>query len=442
MLMITSYAVNNTIRNKSRIKDIIIVFLIFLFIYYPPLFGINIMHILAAVSYVYILSNETAMLSFKQNFSKYRYFIFVFLYLFMVCFINAQLSNLSGGFVWLFEVIPITFMIIDMIHSNNINTKKVSVWNYLIAAGMLQAVISILAFAIPAVQDLIIQRMLAYGFRDVIIKMSGHRMYGFSYTMSFAMPVVQSILAAVCVYKAFMEKLRYLILVPFLLFSSIINARVGIVVFVIAGIIALIASAKISLKNVIALVAVIAMIIAVPKIFANLLEGSKTFDWLQEGINEITDFIFDYETSDGYFSYVTDKQRYKTPEGIGFFFGTGNISTRGNENYASDIGFINDMWLGGVFYVIPLLVYFLGRTNRIMNFYFNGKSVCKPVSLITIVMLLIINIKGRCFSWNEIMNLWFLVYTFVITKYFYDEEKERSYDLGKSDSRRGSLQQC
>lgn len=442
MLMMTSYASNNKIHSKSVIKDIIIVFLIFLFIYYPPLFGINVMHILAVVSYLYLLSHGTALLSFKQNFSKYGYFIFVFLYLFIVCLLNDQLSNLSGVFVWLFEVIPITFMIIDIIHSNNMYAKKVSVWNYLIAAGMLQAAVSILAFAIPALQDLIIQRMLTYGFKDVIIKMSGHRMFGFSYTMAFAMPVVQSILAAVCIYKAFAEKLRYLVLVPFLLFSSIVNARIGIVVFVIAGIIALVGSAKITPNNLLVLLLAIVMIFAVPKIFAHFLEGSKTFDWLQEGINEITGFLFEQDTSDGYFSYATNEQKYKVPDGIGFFFGTGNISTRGNANYASDIGFINDMWLGGIFYVIPLLAYFLGRTNKIMKFYFDGKSVCKLVSLITIGMLLIINIKGRCFSWNEIMNLWFLVNTFVITKYFYDEEKERSYDFGESDSCCGTLQQC
>lgn len=439
MLTTTSGAAEHTICSKSRIKDIIIVLFVFLFIYYPPLIGINIMHLLAMLAYLYFLFHKEAFVCIKQNFRKYLYFLFVFMYLLMVCLVNEQLSNVSGIFVWLFEVIPITFVLTDLIRRNSNGKEEVSVWNYLIAAGMLQVLISILAFAIPDLQDLIIQRMLSYGFKDVIVKMSRHRMFGFSYTMAFAMPVVQAVLAAVCVYKAFTERLRYLILVPFLLFSSIINARVGIVVFIMASVIALLGSAKITLKNLIVFLAVIAMIFAVPKVFTHFLEGSATFDWLEEGVNEMTDFLFEDEVSDGYFSYATDKQRYKAPEGIGFFFGTGNISTRGNKNYASDIGFINDMWLGGIFYVISVLVYFSLRTDKIMQYYFAGKSISVLVSVLTIAMLMVINIKGRCFSWNEIMNLWFLVHTFVITRDFYDEEKEQCYEFGESNGCCGSL---
>lgn len=408
--------------NKSRIKDMFIVLLTFLFIYYPPLISINTLHVLAAISYVYILSKSYLVNAVRNNFRNYGFILFAFFYLGFICIITGNAANALGVFVWLFEVIPITFMLVDMIQKNRGQNKNASIWNYLIAAGILQAVISILAFAVPSFQSIIIQRMLDYGFKDVILKMSGHRMYGFSYTLAFAMPVVQAILAAACIYKAFVKNIIYMVFAPLLLFSSIINARVGIVVFIIALIIALFASAKITLKNIMVLFIICLMISLLPKVFTYFLNGTETFDWIETGMNSITDFIFEKDTSGEYVEYATNAEKYRVPKGLSFFFGTGNISTRGNAHYASDVGFINDMWLGGIFYVVPLLFYFIKRTFQMTKFYYSKSPLRNIAGIITIIMFLLVNIKGRCFSWNEITNLWFLIYTFMITFDLYTQK--------------------
>lgn len=408
---------------KSRFKDIIIVLLLFFFIYYPPVLKINILHILAVVSYIYLIKYSGTLSLLKNNLNNFGFVIFALLYLFLVCavlFNNP--ANAIMPFVWLFEVIPITFMLVDMIQKNRGQNKNASIWNYLIAAGILQAVISILAFAVPSFQSIIIQRMLAYGFKDVILKMSGHRMYGFSYTLAFAMPVVQAILAAACIYKAFVKNIIYMVFAPLLLFSSIINARVGIVVFIIALIIALFASAKITLKNIMVLFIICLMVSLLPKVFTYFLNGTETFDWIETGMNSITDFIFEKDTSGEYVEYATNAEKYRVPKGLSFFFGTGNISTRGNAQYASDVGFINDMWLGGIFYVVPLLFYFIKRTFQMTKFYYSKSPLRNIAGIITIIMFLLVNIKGRCFSWNEITNLWFLIYTFMITFDLYTQK--------------------
>lgn len=426
--------------NKSRIKDMFIVLLTFLFIYYPPLISINTLHVLAAISYVYILSKSYLVNAVRNNFRNYGFILFAFFYLGFICIITGNAANALGVFVWFFEVIPIAYMLVDMIQNNKGENKTASVWNYLIAAGTLQAAISILAFAMPSFQSIIIQRMLAYGFKDVVLKMSGHRMYGFSYTMAFAMPVVQAILSAVCVYKAFVKNIAYMALAPLLLFSSIINARVGLVVFAVALVTAILASANIKFKNIIALFVICFMVLWIPKIFTHFLQGTKTFDWLETGMTSITDFIFKKDTSGEYVDYVTNANVYRVPEGISFFFGTGNISTRGNTNYASDVGFINDMWLGGIFYVVPLLFYFIKRTFQMTKFYYLKSPLSTLAGVITVIMFLLVNIKGRCFSWNEITNLWFLIYAFMITFDLYAQKGSDDVENAKGNDRNSALQ--
>lgn len=425
---------------KSRIKDILIVLLMFLFIYYPPIITVNTLHILAVISYVYILSKSYLISTVQKEFHNFGFILFIFFYLSIVCILTGNMTNSLGTFVWFFEVIPIAYMLVDMIQKNKSENRTASVWNYLIAAGMLQAGISIFAFAVPSFQSIIIQRMLAYGFKDVVLKMSGHRMYGFSYTMAFAMPVVQAILAAACVYKAFVKNIAYMIAAPLLLFSSIINARVGLVVFLISFIIALFASAKISFKNIVALCIICVMIFWIPKLFTHFLQGTKTFDWLETGITSITDFIFENDTSGEYINYATNAEKYRVPSGISFFFGTGNISTRGNINYASDVGFINDMWLGGIFYIIPLLFYFIKRTYQMTEFYYLKNSFKNVSGIITVIMFLLVNIKGRCFSWNEITNLWFLIYTFMITFDLYEQKGCDDFENAEGNSCDSTLQ--
>lgn len=410
-------------KKTSVFSRILITIFVFLFIYYPPLIQINMLHVLTVFAYVYMLLKRNVLNIIDKSFNHFVAFLFLTIYLILLTILKGTFTEAVPYIEIILEVIPISYFISDLIRTRG--TDGHSVWNYLIAAGMIQSIISIAAFMIPSFQNQIINRMISYGFRDVFVKLSEHRVYGFSYTLTYSMPVVQAILAAVCIYKALTYKITYIIFVPFLLMSSIINARIGLIVFVISLFIALLGSAKLTERNFCALIVVIVFIMFIPRIFTYYLGDSKTMEWIQDGIEEINNFLFEHDASSGYFEYALGSEQYKTPEGIGILFGTGLSTLHVNKDYASDVGFINDIWLGGLVYVIPLLLFFSVNTYKMMNFYINKNVNRKLCALLTIILLFIINIKGRCFVLNEIMNLWFLLFVYFVTdKYYNDKETE------------------
>ena len=101
-------------------------------------------------------------------------------------------------------------------------------------------------------------------------------------------------------------------------------------------------------------------------------------------------------------------------------FGTGFTTTRGNLKMTSDVGFINQIWSIGIIGMLMLISFYITNTIRICKYYTNTKERHILV-LGAIVVLLVSNIKGDAFSWNEITQLWFLIFT----KYIYDLFKQK-----------------
>ncbi|HCQ8931602.1 TPA: hypothetical protein OMI06_002658, partial [Enterococcus faecium] len=105
--------------------------------------------------------------------------------------------------------------------------------------------------------------------------------------------------------------------------------------------------------------------------------------------------------------YFVNKNNYKVPtELVQFFFGTGNYANGDNVlNFRTDVGYINDIWLGGVFYLLAIVLFFITKTfkmkKNIKNNYLNF------ISNFFILSFLILNIKGYVFSINEFTTFFF-----------------------------------
>ena len=152
------------------------------------------------------------------------------------------------------------------------------------------------------------------------------------------------------------------------------------------------------------------------------MSDSKTLDWLLEGINDLNAFITgtnDYSEY-SYFNYVADENVYRIPSD--FFeaiFGTGFTTMRGNSAMTSDVGFINQIWSIGIVGMLLLLTFYIMNTKNMCKYYIrNGER--HVFILGTILILLVSNVKGDAFSWNELTQLWFVVYT----KFIYDQYKQ------------------
>lgn len=401
---------------------ILLTVLCFFALYYPPIIGINTLHILAFFSYCYmVLCKEMRDLFFLVMRKSYS-LLLIFVYLLLICVFKQHINEIIGSFVLIFEVLPICCMLVHLIHVKCQNTK---VDDCIVVASLCQSIISLIAFFIPSFQRLIIQWYIDYGFRDVFLRISGWRMFGFSYTMTYAMPAVQGIIASYCLYKGINNNKKFFLFVPIILFSGIINARVAIIVFVIGALTVL--GASLSIKRFIPVCFAILLILFIPTVFLNYLTNDATKSWIESGIQSIFSFFNNTEYSnDSYFLYLEDSYRYQLPSSfLSKFLGEGHIA-RGDYSYTTDIGFINDIWLGGLVYCIAIVLFYVKKTSSMIVYYCKTfrKTLWFLIGIITILILL--NIKGRAFSWNELMILWSFVYcNYICEKYYLCKDLKR-----------------
>ena len=396
----------------------VLVLLVFMLIYYPPIVNINTIHILAAFSYLYLMFQRGISDVFKKIIMNYTCSLLGLLLImfFFSAVIWEKLTVDLGLFVLAIETIPVAYTIADI---KNKYASSVDFFNIIICAAIIQSIIAFMTFYIPSFHSLIIGKYISYGFNDIVSKMSGWRMYGYSYTLAYAMPVTHGCIASIAVYKGMKNSWIYFLAAIIIFLSGLINARVSIMIFVLGSIGAVLFSNRISLFHSIKIIAVALFALLMINNGLNYLKNSDsaTANWIQSGINDIRNFISgDSLANDSYISYATDAEQYKLPDSIvDIIFGTGYITTRGNTTYKSDVGYINDIWYGGLLYFIWILHFYLYRIRKTFLFFNSKYSVSNKLCYISILILLAANVKGRCFSWNEITQ--FLLLCMVWAEY-------------------------
>ena len=117
----------------------------------------------------------------------------------------------------------------------------------------------------------------------------------------------------------------------------------------------------------------------------------ETYVWLTNGFNDVINF-FRYGEKEGNIGILSNYVLF--PEGMDLIFGTG-IRLYGNSLGLphSDIGYINDIYMGGIVYIsilyIGILIFLIFSTRKL------GKLNSFPYVVICISFLLIANFKGE-----------------------------------------------
>lgn len=400
---------------KSIKKYNIFIFIgLFCIIYNPPILPINSMHVVGTISIIYlIVSNKRfpKIVCSRSAFQMARDFLFLFLYL-VFCAIRATNGNLAIVYFpiyFLLDIIPFGLMIKSYSDKNNINVNDFI--NLVLGCGILQALLAITASLIPSLKTFLISFFMQYGYADVYELLASYRMNGFAGGLNFSTPIFQSVLSVIMLVH-YKNKSKIYILGALLLFiSGIINARTSFVVILI-GFVVIILLSKLSLKYKVSflvgtpLIVLVVINIVIPLL---LFLVPDTIEWAVAGLEELIEF-FKGNTNEGYFSYVSDIEKYALPEEtIAVLFGEGFSVLGGNNvyGYASDIGFINDIWIGGIVYVIVLYSYF---GHKMWKFSQNENETISFIGIFGIVCYLIINIKGPIFNMNDLSNFIFLLY--------------------------------
>lgn len=388
------------------IKKIKIYILTFLLIYNPPIYAISTIHYLALYSWTRILYNKETSNSLLNDYKYKSDIMFLLFYIFYFLFVGLinsiySLSLIYNFFVIIMEVIPTCFIIVKEINNN----KKVIFNDLIIKVGLIQALIAFITLFFPNIHNAIINIYLKYGYKDTIIYLSQFRMYGYSYILPFTMPITQSMIAIISFDKGINKKYIYILYSLIIFLSAIINARISIIIYLIGLMFIIFNVRHINIINIFKIIPIIiSIIIIINKII--LFIPSKTIIWIEQAWNDILYLINNRNLDSESFKYFSSNNAYRIPQNIlNLFFGTATLSIRNNISVQSDVGFINDIWIGGIFYIFITYIYIMNKIKFTIE-VFSKKNM--QIYLI-IIIFLIANLKGQVISYNEFINLMILI---------------------------------
>ncbi len=382
-----NYKVN--MGNKLLPKSNNIIFTIYLFfvIYMPPLLkNGNIDRAVLIISVLYVLLNANHMLSLFKTRENRRVVwlnLLLLLYSFIISLVNSLINSDSGEYFQRPMVI-ITFILYFFIiagtitiycEKNRITSEKFL--KILVVVGLIQAVFVFASFFSSGIRSELLS-LIAKNASDVrisdAIKASHYtalrRNYGFADTLYDRFGYTCSVLCAISfnlgLYK---KKWGYYIASLIFVFSTLINARSGVVLCVTAIIVSSIMFFihNKEFKKVIRLIGFVGMAIIVCIGVVGILRRytPDTYEWMKIGLGSFfgySELAVGGNSTDFYMSSET----WFFPDLFGFIFGTARdpYYTLGRS---TDNGYVEQIWNIGVIGLTISIILFVGSIKRALR---------------------------------------------------------------------------
>lgn len=273
------------------------------------------------------------------------------------------------------------------------NVSKEGMFKFLLNLALFQAILGALMILIPDFKNIALQ--LYYLGKEENIFISQMRIFGISGDYTFFTPIYHGLLAIVATVFAIFKGFKYLLYLPLIIFIIILNGRFGLIVFI-AGtlfiLIYLILKSKIPKKLPI-FITMISIIFVVLLWFVAVIAPS-TFNWLKGGFEDTLLFITEGELEGNYLALAGSHLFF--PDGIKLIFGEG-FRVFSTEAYLrgfnhSDIGYVNDLFMGGIIYVGILygsILWYLLRGIK------KADLLTKSIIYSMIIALLLADFKGE-----------------------------------------------
>lgn len=384
-------------------KMLLLVGYLFSCIYAPPIFpNINFVLLVAAFSIPYIASNYkivSTILSSKPAKSFCAWFTAFACYWFVITLINIAVgkdqyySDYITSAYSFFLVAPVclvcatTVVVIKIKHSlsNGYIIKAI------IIAGLIQATLALAAFFFPVVKNALTNVMFNNTGGSQLkegLWISERRFYGFANSMLDLYGLGTGLIAAMPAFLVMIDPKSskcWLISIPILLTVPALNARTGLVVFLVAILVASLCFGRVSGLSVVAAmfsVCIIALIgIGLLSIIAAV--RPEIIEWL---LGDITG-----ETQHNTFEILFGKGFWHFPDPVFSITGTGHsVYTVAGFSH-SDVGYVNEIWRTGFIGLLMLVcafsrpvLYVLKNesSERSFNYLIAGSIICLSITAV------------------------------------------------------------
>lgn len=275
--------------------------------------------------------------------------------------------------------------------------NSVNILKWLLYMVVVQCIVAILMLLDDSLRSIIISKTASGVMDNQFIY--GARLYGLSGDYTFFTPIYHSLLGIVAVYLGMNVNKRFYFFVPFCFFIILLNGRTGLVTLFI-GITILLLSKSISNQKGLFqsfLILIIGVAGVAGGLYALNIVQPTTYKWIMSGFQDTLALLFQGNTTGNYeqlagtfLTFPRDLIHWLFGYGLRVY--GGNASSLGFSS--SDIGYINDLFMGGIFYIgVLYLTIFLYSLKL-----FKASSVQIKKSGIYIAFLmvfLIANYKGE-----------------------------------------------
>lgn len=321
---------------------------------------------------------------------------------------NRVLQN-SFIFVQIGHIILLNFFL------NKIGYDSYNKMYFLIKLAFLQGIISIFMLMIPEFKEL--ANNLYFLNREENLFISSSRIYGISGDYTFFTPIYNTIIALIATVDYLIKSKKTIYFIPFILLTVSLNSRFGIFMYILIVMVLIsyyffkLYRIKRLIKNLIFIPILATFVILVIYFYSN-----ETFAFFLSGINVVEELIFNRQL-ERHLYYLFDSMLF-FPRIENIFFGLGHrVFGKTGLFYgypSSDIGYVNDIFLGGIVYFI-LIIFVLARyLSNIIGNNMIDSSYRMSIFIVLVMSFILANYKGEIFRGGSVITGIYLITLFFI----------------------------
>ena len=391
------------VRSRGVLPYIIIFFFLYIYIYNPIFIFVKIglVKVLLLLSLIFSFKNFRKLKWYLKDYSDIlKLLLFSIIYCFIVKLLNSGNANTPYTmFVWLLETTFIPMYLINRIFLK----YDLSLLGSLLPISIIAACISLFLLINPSINDFVLGGIIEKPFENNLGVWS--RCFGIAEGLTNSYGIIQGIFASICLLKG-RESAKYYLFAILISISVIINARTGIIPIVITLLYVILKSIK-GRQIKFFFIIVLSTIVLINIVGKYEEEISNTISYVTIFFTSTYDYFIKGETGDDYYSFLDGFIHF--PQSIwGVLLGEGRTMF-GDKNMSSDIGYINQIYTGGLIYLISLIA---------MQFKIYAKIYCRCKDHFFVFLLFltafVINFKGITFCISESFTRFVMLFYFVL----------------------------
>ena len=363
-----SQVVKTKKKKETNIRpDIPFVLLLFFLVYNPPLLpNVNFKYIISFFAFIYILTQIKSVFFNIKKIKPFILILFISLLYYLVCicinllFISEY--NIMTEYFSQFVSTTISFLclVVDAIFivytSKNRGHDCDSLIKCFIYACLLQSLISVAAFIFPEIKsvftNLAINNLEGTKISRILTVDSNLRYYGFADNLYDSFGYSMAIMILITFIYAIYHDKKYIFLALIFFFTTYINARTGVIISLLGGMIILL-TYIFSSKNIFKFYKVVVFLIIILFVFGEFFEyinykAPRTAEWSSLVFTETKNFFSGNQDESGIYATLFSKDQFWFfPNMVQTVFGAGSMPDYIIGRH-SDLGVITNIWCYGV----------------------------------------------------------------------------------------------